>query len=103
MKVVVGTGNPVKVAAVRRAFSRLGIECEVLGVRTVTSVGPQPVGLRTTVRGAVERALGALRSSESDYGVGIEAGFVEVRVFNRKDFSPADEEKFRAYLFARKR
>ncbi len=78
MKVVVGTGNPVKVAAVRRAFSRLGIECEVLGVRTVTSVGPQPVGLRTIVRGAVERALGALRSSESDYGVGIEAGFVEV-------------------------
>ncbi len=72
----IGTRNPVKLRAARRAFSRL-IGIPVVAVEVEVSVPRQPVGLDQLVRGALERAYRALRASGALYGVGVEAGLFE--------------------------
>jgi len=73
LEVSVGSGNPVKVRAVREVFRGLGLPARVRGVRVPTEVSDQPFD-HEAVRGAVNRAKAALR--EGDLGVGIEAGLV---------------------------
>src|SRR5437762_12274047 len=73
LEVSVGSGNPVKVRAVREVFRALGLPARVRGVRVPTEVSDQPFD-HEAVRGAVNRAKAALR--EGDLGVGIEAGLV---------------------------
>lgn len=72
LRVVVGSRNLAKIEGVRRAFSLLG-PVMVKPVEVRTSVGPQPMTLRDTIRGAVERAVGAMRDG-FNYSVGVEAG-----------------------------
>ncbi len=69
----VGTDNPVKVRAVRRAFESLSWRATVSRVRVPTDVPEQPFGAEAS-RGAVARARAALGTA--DLGVGIEAGLV---------------------------
>src|SRR5438046_8894275 len=71
LQVSVGSGNPVKVRAVREGFRGLGLPARVRGVRVPTEVSDQPFD-HEAVRGAVNRAKAALRGG--DLGVGIEAG-----------------------------
>ena len=78
MRVAVGSTNPAKVEGVRRAFIVVFGSVDVVGVSVSTSVGSQPIGLRSVVIGAVERAVNALRLVQGDFGVGIEAGLVEI-------------------------
>jgi len=75
MKVHVGTGNPLKVRAVRAGFA-LAFPSEplqVIGVAVDAGVSRQPFDAEV-VAGAISRARDAL--SGADYGVGIEAGLV---------------------------
>ncbi|RLF00276.1 MAG: inosine/xanthosine triphosphatase [Thermoprotei archaeon] len=72
LRIVVGSKNPAKVEGVRRAFSLLG-PAVVESVEVETSVGPQPMSLRETIKGAVERAVNAMRRG-FNYSVGVEAG-----------------------------
>jgi len=76
MKVHVGTGNPVKVKAVRAAFETVfsGELLEVTAVPVEPGVPSQPFG-EQVIRGATQRAKRSL--GEADYGVGIEAGLVQ--------------------------
>ena len=77
IKVVVGSQNPVKINGVKRAFSYYYSNVEVLAVKPVSNVPPQPITLEETVLGAVSRGYNALLEVENaDYGVGIEAGFI---------------------------
>jgi len=76
-RVAVGSTNPVKVGAVARVF-RLLCSPTVIPVAVEPGVPPQPVGLGETLRGALNRAVGALRGSGADYGVGMEAGVVRL-------------------------
>lgn len=76
LRVAVGSLNPVKVRAVEKVFSRY-YNVMVEGVSVKTSVGPQPVGSRDVLLGSIERALGALALTDSDLGVGVEAGPIE--------------------------
>lgn len=77
--VAVGSSNPVKVSAVRRAFEKFFDKVQVYAVPVVTTMPPQPIGLQKVVRGSIERALRALEQlADASYGVGIEAGLVEV-------------------------
>ncbi len=69
----VGTENPVKVRAVRRAFRSAGIAASARGVATASSVPAQPFE-RDIIKGAIHRARNAL--GNADFGVGIEAGLV---------------------------
>jgi len=75
MKVNVGTGNSLKVEAVRAVFAVAfpGDSIEVMAVNVPSGVPAQPFGDQVAI-GAINRAHGAL--FDADYGVGIEAGIV---------------------------
>ncbi len=76
--VVVGSRNPVKVAAVRGAFARLSDTWEVRAVDVPSGVSPQPIGHGETRAGARNRAVAALAViPDATFGVGIEGGVFE--------------------------
>lgn len=77
VRVAAGTRNPAKLRGIESAYRRLGYAVTVTAAPVETSVGPQPIGVVAVVRGAVERAVGALRRVDADFGVGVEAGLVE--------------------------
>ncbi|AEM39275.1 protein of unknown function DUF84 [Pyrolobus fumarii 1A] len=76
MRVAVGSTNPVKVEAVKRAWRLIG-EAEIIPVEVDSGVSSQPRGIEETYKGAFNRATRALEKTKADYGVGIEAGLVE--------------------------
>ena len=76
MIVRVGTANPMKLAATRKAFAKFFKKVKVVGVETPSAVSPQPISFGEIVRGARERARAAFR--ECDFSVGIEAGSFRV-------------------------
>jgi len=85
MKVLVGSRNPVKIAAVCDVFSRSFGDVEVFGVEVDPGVPAQPVG-DETFAGAENRARALAKASEQQgldaaYCVGIEGGIV--RAANR--------------------
>ncbi len=79
MRIVVGTKNPIKVRGVELAFRRMGFSpIEVVSIPVETSVGPQPIGLKRTILGALERATKSLsKISNAKFSVGLEAGLIE--------------------------
>ncbi|MGI9201958.1 MAG: inosine/xanthosine triphosphatase [Woeseiaceae bacterium] len=77
MRVVVASGNPVKAAAARAAFSALqpDIEMDVACVPVESGVSDQPKSDEETRRGARNRARNAsIVASDADYWVGLEGG-----------------------------
>ncbi|HVC27243.1 MAG TPA: inosine/xanthosine triphosphatase [Nitrososphaerales archaeon] len=76
--VAVGSTNAAKTAGVKRAFSPLFPKLELREVDASSLVRAQPMGLEETVEGAQERAIFALESARPDFGVGVEAGLVEL-------------------------
>ena len=75
--VVVGSTNPVKIAAVRAVVTAVWPACDVRGIAADSGVAEQPFGDAETQRGAKTRALFALSASaDADLGVGIEGGVV---------------------------
>ncbi|MBI2901029.1 MAG: DUF84 family protein, partial [Planctomycetes bacterium] len=72
MIVRVGSTNPVKVRAARRAFRLFFPKVRVEAVDVNSRVPRRPSTLAQIVRGARERATRAHRGG--DFGVGIEAG-----------------------------
>lgn len=84
MKIVVGSKNPVKVESVRKVFKEvvgdLGGEtsCEVVGVGVESGVPDQPWGDDEIIKGARNRAKGALETDPgAEFGVGLEGGVSE--------------------------
>lgn len=81
MNVVVASRNPVKIRAVREAFSRqfpsAGIE--LIPVDVESGVSEQPDSDQETRRGARNRIEGARRAHpDADFWVGLEGGVVSV-------------------------
>ncbi len=75
--VVVGSTNPVKIAAARAVVTSVWPECDIRGIAADSGVAVQPFGDEETQRGAKTRAQFALSaSSEADLGVGLEGGVV---------------------------
>jgi inosine/xanthosine triphosphatase len=80
MRVVVGSGNPVKRDAAARVFDGATVEA----VAVASGVSEQPVGHAETRRGAATRAMRALDEigddpmDAPDLGVGIEGGVAAV-------------------------
>ncbi|WP_335999907.1 inosine/xanthosine triphosphatase [Halorientalis halophila] len=74
MRVAVGSENPVKVTATRRAFPDTVVE--PIGVDS--GVPEQPRGREETITGARNRAGAALTQTDADLGVGIEGGVAPV-------------------------
>lgn len=79
-QVVVGSTNPVKLAAVRAVIARVAPSATVHSVAVASGVPDQPWGDDETRRGAAERARQALNHVDhttADLGVGVEGGVVE--------------------------
>jgi inosine/xanthosine triphosphatase len=74
-RIIVGSDNPVKIEAVRKVAATIYRNVEIRGISVKASVGNQPWG-DDVDRGAIERAKKAI--GKGDYGVGIEAGIVEM-------------------------
>ena len=85
MKVIVGSTNPVKIAAAQEVLDRVygPGQCEVEGCSVESGVATQPWGDEETLRGALNRAEAALGIDGAEMGVGLEGGLVEIaaRVF----------------------
>ena len=75
-RVAVGSGNRVKVEAVRAVFIRAGLHIAVESSVVQSDVPDQPRGDDETIRGARTRAERARAVSSADMGVGIEGGVV---------------------------
>jgi inosine/xanthosine triphosphatase len=77
MRVSVGSGNPVKIAAVENALADVvGVTIE--GVEVDSGVAEQPASRAETITGAETRAENALTAGAYDLGVGIEGGVTDV-------------------------
>lgn len=86
--IYVGSTSEHKLRAVREACTELGIEPNVLGVKTSSEVNEQPEGLVETTYGAAARAVGAWREKLGALGswrshgdqipisIGIESGIM---------------------------
>lgn len=70
----IGTKNPVKIKAVKIAFSHYFRNIKVNSFDVDSKVGSQPKNINTIVKGAKNRARAAFVSSPCTYSVGIEAG-----------------------------
>jgi inosine/xanthosine triphosphatase len=79
MKVYVATRNPVKLRAVRDALTeRLGAGgVDVRPVDPPASLPEQPLGEEVSC-GAIARAKVAIEPSDAEWGVGIEAGLIQL-------------------------
>jgi inosine/xanthosine triphosphatase len=84
VRVVVASGNPVKVAAARDAFEEYFGRVEVEALEVDSEVPDQPIGAQT-LQGARNRARAAWRAlaaagdrTDVDYCVGVEGGIVRV-------------------------
>ncbi|HSC98294.1 MAG TPA: inosine/xanthosine triphosphatase [Casimicrobiaceae bacterium] len=75
--VVVGSTNPVKIAAVKAVIHRVWPSCEVTGIAADSGVPAQPFGDAETQQGALARARVAINTGRgADLGVGLEGGVV---------------------------
>ena len=74
----VGTVNEPKLAAVRSAIGAYAPDAKVEGAAVSSGVSEQPVGFEEIIRGARNRAAGAMSGSPCDLGVGIEDGLVPI-------------------------
>lgn len=68
LKVVVGSTNKVKVNAIKNVFANFN----VVSIAVSSQVSPQPITDEETIKGALNRALGAKRFG--DIGIGLEGG-----------------------------
>lgn len=68
LKVVVGSTNQVKVQAIANVFANY----EVTGMAISSKVSAQPMTDQETIKGAINRAIGAKRYG--DIGIGLEGG-----------------------------
>ena len=79
MKVVVGSQNPVKIAAARAVLHRVfNNDVKVLALDVESGVPDQPWGDDETRRGAINRARAVLRQTDTAWGIGFEGGLLEV-------------------------
>lgn len=83
MKVVVGSKNPVKIEAVKRAFNDVwpNKKWDVMGASVSSGVSDQPMSDSESIRGATARAKKSLRAVKADFGVGIEGGLQKIGKF----------------------
>lgn len=76
MKIMVGSKNSAKVAAVELGVHSYWPEAVVESMETDSGVSAQPIGLDETREGALNRARAA-HAAGADLGVGLEGGVVE--------------------------
>jgi inosine/xanthosine triphosphatase len=76
--VAIGSRNRAKTEGVRRAFKQLLRDVEFEELDFTAVVKTQPMSMDETVKGAKKRAELAIKRQGADFGVGVEAGLVEL-------------------------
>jgi inosine/xanthosine triphosphatase len=76
-RVAVGSGNPVKLAAVQAVLRTAAPAAAVESITVPSGVPDQPFGDEETIRGARNRARAALEALGTELGVGLEGGVVD--------------------------
>ena len=75
MKIAIGSTNPTKVEAARRAAAKVWPEDEVVVVAVPSGVGEQPISDDETIQGAVNRTRSTLAAVDgAAIGMGVEGG-----------------------------
>lgn len=76
MLVAVGSTNPVKINAVKKAFLQVWPQenITVKGIEVDSGIPSQPKSDEESIKGATNRAKRALEKLGADYGVGLEGG-----------------------------
>lgn len=79
--VVIGSQNPVKVRAVKKAFRTLFPEesFSFASVSVSSGVKEQPMSDDECIRGAINRAKNAMKEQKVDYAVGLEGGICKIQ------------------------
>ncbi|MDF2854451.1 MAG: NTPase [Neobacillus sp.] len=75
MKIIIGSTNPAKVSAVKQAFPYQ--QAQFISLDIPSGVSEQPFSDEETIKGAVNRANGALKQGYGDIGIGLEGGVQE--------------------------
>jgi inosine/xanthosine triphosphatase len=80
MKVAVGSENPVKINAVKRAFKLVWDQekLQVNGLKVSSGVSEQPMSDKESIKGATLRAKRAIKIAKADYGIGLEGGLQKI-------------------------
>lgn len=80
MHVAVGSTNPVKIEAVKRAFEKVWPKKSwiIQGIEVPSGVSGQPMSDVESIRGAHNRACAVIKKLAADYGVGIEGGIQKI-------------------------
>lgn len=80
MKVAVGSENPVKIEAAKRAFNDVwpGKKWEIVGIKVGSGISDQPMSDVESIKGATTRAKRAIKALKADYGVGFEGGIQKI-------------------------
>jgi inosine/xanthosine triphosphatase len=73
--IAIGTTNPAKINAVKKAFSHK--QAIFIPVSVPSGVSDQPLSDEETIRGALHRAEASLNEGKSEIGIGLEGGVVE--------------------------
>ncbi|MFX1312174.1 MAG: inosine/xanthosine triphosphatase [Promethearchaeota archaeon] len=83
--ICVGSLNPTKINATKIAFSKYFDIFQLFKIKGDSKVPNQPIGLKTIIKGAINRATNALnflietkKVKDRIYGVGIEAGLANI-------------------------
>jgi inosine/xanthosine triphosphatase len=74
MKIIIGSNNPAKIAAVKSAFNG---SYDFYPVKSPSGVSEMPFTDEETIRGAINRAENALEIAQGDIGIGLEGGVQE--------------------------
>ncbi|MEC2224443.1 DUF84 family protein [Heyndrickxia faecalis] len=78
MIIAIGSTNPAKVSAVRKAFEVLdGQKIEFVAAGVPSGVKEQPFSDEETLQGAINRSRAVLAAKNADIGIGLEGGVVE--------------------------
>jgi inosine/xanthosine triphosphatase len=94
MKIIIGSLNPVKEAALKRALASYDEyqDVKVISVEKDSGVGPQPRGFEAILAGAQNRARGAFASIDGcAVSFGIESGLYQL---NQPRLAPVLGEEF---------
>src|SRR3954447_23101811 len=75
MKIIIGSKNPAKITAVQNSFRQE--DNQFISIDVPSGVNDQPFSDEETIRGAINRAVGALKQGNGDIGIGLEGGVHE--------------------------
>lgn len=78
MLIAIGSKNPVKIKAAKIVVKKLFPRAKVVAIEVNSSISNQPLSDQEAIKGAINRAKGALKKSASDFAIGMEGGMHKI-------------------------